>query len=1057
MAASRALPPQQQQTGAGPPPHRPSPDLAAFLLDLPLPACVFSHVDLASDDLAPPTLVNAALEALLEPAAPLEATRPEERATEDGDGEGRAGRALLGVMDAATRTKLREWLADGAAAASRPAPSSSSSSTGALPTPSPTFPVPPALAQRRPSLRRNTSSTRHIALQLDPAVSFSKLRWRATVSPGFTVLTLLPSSEVAHGGGVDPSELTLPDGTLAPRVPWTKDAPSSGADGPPSVQHARSRLGQRVPVEHVGEHEISLEGARDALTLEGLAYTAWHAPVGVFRVNRDLSVTQTNPKWRDTTGLADGESNDAWPARIHPDDRERVLAHYERIREELPCERDELEWCVCVIEPAVIDGVVEGYVGFLVNVSKHKEILTASEAQAAQLRSELAILSEYCSVGLSRHAIDGSCLTVNKAWWDITRLNPSLPLEAWRDQVHPDDRLRVYAAWATALKTRDPLAIQFRWKHGSVSLVQVSPNHPEKEKATGWVGSVTDTTAQSRAEEAMLNLSKEREARAKGEAEEAERRRKAAVEEKHQQELLIDVTSHEIRNPISAILQNADLTRSSLQSLRRRLAELRSRGALPSELDGKLLTDLDEDIEALDAITECGMAQERIANDILGLAQIQLSKYSITPVEFDLATSLRNICRMFKSECRSKDIELRLVIGSSLARLGPQARVLADPARLTQVLVNLLSNAIRFTAKSARREVTLAVEVSAHPPDRASPLIPPHDIEYQIEKRRPIYLFFSVEDTGPGMTEEETGRLFAKFMQASPFTHTAWGGSGLGLWIARNLCELQAGRIEVSSTVGKGSIFRCFITARSVDAGPDKEDKPAPVIEGITGPNAERGAAPRVYLSDGGEKSAPLRGMKVLCREDNLINRTVLRKQLAKEGCEEVLLACDGQEGINLLEQQPAGAVDCVLMDIEMPVMDGLTATRAIRQREEQGGRAGHQRIVGLTGNARNAQKQAAIDAGMDAVVTKPYKIPDLVEKILSAQTAPPSPNLASSSAEPAAEPSASASSQDHEFSLAPTAADVDEPELITKHKASIGDLLPYSHAPEAALEKGGV
>jgi signal transduction histidine kinase len=271
---------------------------------------------------------------------------------------------------------------------------------------------------------------------------------------------------------------------------------------------------------------------------------------------------------------------------------------------------------------------------------------------------------------------------------------------------------------------------------------------------------------------------------------------------------------------ISAILQNADFTRSSLQSFRSTLLSLKSTASLPPQLDGKLLEDLEEDIEALDSITECGLAQERIANDILGLAQIQLSKYSITPVEFDLATSLRNICRMFKvrslssyllrlpkltfpplfsflpfpqSECRSKGIELKLVIGSSLARLGARARVFADPgalpflfphsfsslsllpsvsarhplpvksgpysliltfplrpftARLTQVLVNLLSNAIRFTAKSAVREVTLAVEVSGQPPERDTPLIPPPETETKIDEQKPVYLFFSVEDTG---------------------------------------------------------------------------------------------------------------------------------------------------------------------------------------------------------------------------------------------------------------------------------------------------------------------
>lgn len=186
-------------------------------------------------------------------------------------------------------------------------------------------------------------------------------------------------------------------------------------------------------------------------------------------------------------------------------------------------------------------------------------------------------------------------------------------------------------------------------------------------------------TAQARAEEELLKLSKEREDRAKRDVEEAEERTRVAVEEKRQQELLIDVTSHEIRNPISAVLQNAEVTRTSLNSIRTTLLNLKSRSLLPEQLGEAAIHDLEEDIEALDAITECGMAQERIANDILGLAQLQLNRYSVTPIEFDLATSLRNILRMFKNECRTKSIELQLVIGSSLTRLGPRARVFADP------------------------------------------------------------------------------------------------------------------------------------------------------------------------------------------------------------------------------------------------------------------------------------------------------------------------------------------------------------------------------------------
>ncbi|BGP46992.1 hypothetical protein JCM10450v2_002844 [Rhodotorula kratochvilovae] len=1005
--------------------------LLAYFRDQPLAVAAFAHAPLADDeDLPQPAYQNPALLHFL--GQGVGGAAPGSRAHAEREAR-RAGLTLTDAVDDRSRELLRRFLKDGIERAAEP----STTTAGVFPSPGEhtdplkvIHPSPASGARPRPgSSSASTSfSSRHsrfqphrqIALQLVSGVNFSKVHWRASVflEFGCTVLTMLPASNVANGGlfteaeedeEEDEDEIVhfgeearatgenaAPEDEAEEPMVEGPSPPSSEARTEPerfplSVQLARQRLGKRTHCEHVGEHEISLDGARDALSLEGLAFSAFNSPIGLFRVNRDLSITQANPKWRQTCGLAEGETNDAWPARIHPNDRDRVVAHYQRITAELPVERDELEfrwlpdgirnrWCVCVIEPAIVNGVMDGYCGYLLNINKHKAALSGSELREEQLRHELALLSETASVGLVRIDLDGHFRSANDAFYAITRLDKSQQLDDWKDAVHPDDYEWVSEQWKHSLATLEPFQAQFRWRFGDVCLVQTVPNSRDRNVATGWIGSVTNVTAQARAEEDLLQLSKEREERAEQYAREAEERRKIAVEEKKQQELLIDVTSHEIRNPISAILQNADFTRSSLVALRRKFGELKERNLLPADLDGKLLADLDEDIEALDAITECGMAQERIANDILGLAQIQLSKYSITPVEFDLATSLRNICRMFKTECRTKSIELQLVIGSSLARLGPRARVFADPARLTQVLVNLLSNAIRFTAKSAKRVVTLTVEVSAQPPERDAPLIPPHETEYQIDKQKPVYLFFAVEDTGPGMTDEETSRLFAKFMQASPFTHTTWGGSGLGLWIARNLCELQAGHIEVASTVGKGSIFRCFITARSVDAGPS-HSRAVAVIDGITAPNAERGRAPTVFLSKADEKM-PLRGFTLLCCEDNQINRTVLRRQLVKEGCDDVLLACDGKEGLDLLNSRAAGSVDCILMDIEMPIMDGLSATRAIRQAERDGERPGRQRIVGVTGNARAAQKEAALEAGMDAVVTKPYKVPDLVARI---------------------------------------------------------------------------
>ncbi|GJN89908.1 hypothetical protein Rhopal_002897-T1 [Rhodotorula paludigena] len=1035
-----------QAAGAAPPPPGPSSPaddglqrlphaLVAYLHDQPLSTCIYSHDALAEDgELPQPVWQNPALFSFLNQgvggAAPLPRSRLQEphATSHDEQHHGRTRLSLTDALDDRSKELLRRWLRDGIERAMEPLSAGVVPSPGTHNGPLKVFqpsttsqPVRPGFGGR-PSSSSSTTSTysrqsrfqahRQIALHLVAGVNFSKVHWRATVvlDAGCTVLTMLPASSVANGGVFTEEDEAEEDeddivefgeeararaagdeGEIPPEAngETVDNDDERGAAGsvarsepermPMSVQLARQRLGKGVLVEQLGEHEISIEGAKDAVSLEGLAYTAWHAPIGLFRVNRDLSITQANPKWRQTCGLAEGETNDAWPARIHPDDRERVVQHYQRITRDLPFERDECEfrwvregvrdqWCVCIIEPAVINGRLDGYCGQLLNINKHKAAATASELREAQLRNELAMLGETALVGLARIDLDGHFISANDSWYQIVNLEKGRPLDEWVNELHPDDSDWVFEKWHRCLATLDPFQARFRWKYGGVCLAQARPNASNPQEASGWLASVTNVTAQTRAEEELLRISREREEAAQRYADEAEERRKVAVEEKRQQELLIDVTSHEIRNPISAILQNADFTRSSLISLRDRLAALEGAGKFPQDLDSKLLDTLDEDIEALDAIAECGMAQERIANDILGLAQIQLSKYSITPIEFELATSLRNICRMFKA-----GRPVSYFVSRSLC--GPTAR-------LTQVLVNLLSNAIRFTAKSETRIVTLTVEVSARPPERDTPLIPPPETEYYIDKQKPVYLFFSVEDTGPGMTEEETSRLFAKFMQASPFTHTTWGGSGLGLWIARNLCELQAGRIEVASTVGKGSIFRCFITARSVDAGLPTHERPVAVVEGITAPNAERGRAPAVFLSRSGDDASPLKGLTILCCEDNQINRTVLRRQLVKEGCEDVLLACDGKEGLELLASRPSGSIDCILMDIEMPVMDGLEASRAIRLMEQQGQRTGRQRIVGLTGNARNAQKEAALAAGMNCVVTKPYKVPDLIARI---------------------------------------------------------------------------
>lgn len=152
---------------------------------------------------------------------------------------------------------------------------------------------------------------------------------------------------------------------------------------------------------------------------------------------------------------------------------------------------------------------------------------------------------------------------------------------------------------------------------------------------------------------------------------------------------------------------------------------------------------------------------------------------------------------MFASECRTKEIELSLFLGASLDRLGTPPRIKADPTRLGQIIINLLANAIRFTAPSlGPKQISVKVEVATREPEMGGPIVPPVDA-VDNDDGTELFLYFEVEDSGPGMSAEESGRIFGKFVQASPLTHCVFSGNGLGLFICRStlrslsLCSLS--------------------------------------------------------------------------------------------------------------------------------------------------------------------------------------------------------------------------------------------------------------------------
>jgi CheY-like chemotaxis protein len=249
--------------------------------------------------------------------------------------------------------------------------------------------------------------------------------------------------------------------------------------------------------------------------------------------------------------------------------------------------------------------------------------------------------------------------------------------------------------------------------------------------------------------------------------------------------------------------------------------------------------------------------------------------------------------------------------------------VLGDPVRLRQIVMNLAGNAVKFTERGHVR-VTVRHEGS----------------EGNLAK-----LHFSVADTGIGIPEDNQKKVFEAFNQADGPTTRKFGGTGLGLAISSTLVQLMGGRIWLESEPGTGSTFH-FTVALGIADDPVASTHPAAAAVGDT--------------------SAPSRRMKVLVAEDNVVNQKVAIGVLSTRG-HDVTVVATGRKAVAALEHD---TFDIVLMDVQMPEMDGFEATAAIRERERKTG--GHVRIVAMTAHAMNGDRERCIDAGMDGYLSKP-------------------------------------------------------------------------------------
>ncbi len=322
----------------------------------------------------------------------------------------------------------------------------------------------------------------------------------------------------------------------------------------------------------------------------------------------------------------------------------------------------------------------------------------------------------------------------------------------------------------------------------------------------------------------------------------------------------------------------------------------------------------------------CANTLLALLNDILDLSKIEAGKMILEEIPFELNTLVEDCVKPLQTKATLKAIGLRYEISPEASRA-----VIGDPLRLRQILMNLLSNAVKFTESGS-----VAVRVS---------------IARGEEERK--MLVFEVKDTGPGIPEDKQAAIFEQFTQADGSISRRYGGTGLGLAITRKLVEMHGGRIGLDSEVGRGTTFRVEIPYRPVrkSISPKPIERPAPKTAG-----------------------APPNGNKILLVEDNLVNQKIVSAILRKQGYS-VMVAAHGGEALDALEHERP---TLILMDLQMPEVDGLEATRRIRRDP----RWRDLPIVAMTAHAMNGDRELCLEAGMNGYLSKPVNRAQLVAQV---------------------------------------------------------------------------
>ena len=450
--------------------------------------------------------------------------------------------------------------------------------------------------------------------------------------------------------------------------------------------------------------------------------------------------------------------------------------------------------------------------------------------------------------------------------------------------LHPDDAPRINDSVREHLENGAPYDIEarIRRKDGAYDWVRIRGAAERDANGSGrrMSGSMQVITERKRTELALIDATN------------------AAASANRAKSAFLANMSHEIRTPMNGVIGMTRLLADTTLTAAQR--------------------------EYVEVIRSSGESLLALINNVLDVSKIEAGRVELEALDIDLGALVAESVATLGAVAATRRLGLKASVRPEVPSV-----VRGDPLRLRQVLINLIGNALKFTA---RGEVDVDVGLEA------------------IEDGRAL-VRFSVRDTGIGIAPDRLDRLFKSFSQVDSSTTRHYGGSGLGLSIVKQLAELMGGTVGVESEVGRGSVF--WFTARFERAA------------------ADRAAPPPAPAAGAGSAAPSFAGAHVLLVEDNTVNQKVARKYLEKLGVTSDL-ACNGCEAVEAWERS---GHDLILMDCQMPVMDGFEATREIRRRERGGRRVP---IIALTANALASDRKTCLDAGMDEHLPKPLELESL-------------------------------------------------------------------------------